>query len=179
MACAAPALLLICATVCESGGIGRRTGLRIQRFIRGGSIPPSRTSHFASPPARFPFSARSRVKLPAACLGSMSQSLPSSLLFSYRILSSLYGPHRPDLLCEASPAARRSRQQGRGCATYNAGQTVFCRPRAADAPGLCCPALYGSSDGSLCSKPAWPARPRPVRQTGEKIAQGAPCGIYH
>ena len=30
-------------TLCESGGIGRRTGLRIQHHRYGGSTPPSRT----------------------------------------------------------------------------------------------------------------------------------------
>ena len=30
---------------CEDGGTGRRTGFRIQRFIRGGSTPPPRTSN--------------------------------------------------------------------------------------------------------------------------------------
>lgn len=29
---------------CEGGGIGRRTGLRNQRLVHGGSSPPSRTT---------------------------------------------------------------------------------------------------------------------------------------
>lgn len=33
----------------ESGGIGRRTGLRIRRFIHGGSNPPSRTTCLFAP----------------------------------------------------------------------------------------------------------------------------------
>ena len=54
MACAAPALLLICATVCESGGIGRRTGLRIQRPGHAGSSPASRTSFASERAVTFP-----------------------------------------------------------------------------------------------------------------------------
>ena len=34
-----------CLRFCEGGGIGRRTGLRIQpTYVDGGSIPPSRTN---------------------------------------------------------------------------------------------------------------------------------------
>lgn len=38
--------------LCESGGIGRRTGLRIQRFIHAGSSPASRTRICKDVPGR-------------------------------------------------------------------------------------------------------------------------------
>ena len=37
---------------CEDGGIGRRTGFRIQRFNRGGSTPPPRTSNLVEAPGK-------------------------------------------------------------------------------------------------------------------------------
>ena len=124
-------------------------------------------------------SARSRVKLPAACPCSMSQRLPSSLLAFYLLHFVVVPTVRTVPACFVMPRLRQDESVSGG------GDTLLPTPDRPffAAPELrmrrACVALLFMVAETVPIAESRKAGEPPAWQMGEKIAQGAPCGIHH